>query len=39
MAYFAHETAIIDDVCHIGEGTKNLAFFAPNVKLCLRFKL
>lgn len=22
MAYFAHETAIIDDVCHIGEGTK-----------------
>ena len=22
MAYFAHETAIIDDDCHIGEGTK-----------------
>ncbi|NBP74732.1 MAG: bacillithiol biosynthesis BshC [Crocinitomicaceae bacterium] len=22
MAYFAHETAIIDDACHIGEGTK-----------------
>jgi len=31
--YFAHETAIVDEGCDIGNGNKNLAFFSYYAKL------